>query len=294
MPYEIFLALRYLRSRRKHRLARATTLIAVIGIAGGVASLIVALAIAAGFRDEMRDKILRSTAHITVMRADGQPLGDYREVASQVVSVTGVSGAAGTTYDGALIMGPKGSAYGVLRGIDAASSQVKNDLAAIIVRGSLEPMFGRDGNEQSLPSVVLGTELATRLGVGVGDTADIISTQSTFSSSNSNRRRVRVAGISRSGLFEYDATWIYVSLETIAAFTGDAHAASVVSVQVADIYNVKQTAAEIRQKLGNAYLVVDWQDANRPLFTALTLERRIGTIIIALIVLIAALNITTT
>ena len=294
MPYEVFLALRYLRTRRKHRLARATTLIAVLGIAAGVASLIVALAVAAGFRDEIRDKILRGTAHITVMRADGQPLDDYRAVASQVGSVTGVSGAAGTTYDGALIMGPKGSAYGVLRGIDPASSQVTGDTAATIIRGSLEPVFRRDGDERSLPPVVLGAELATRLGLDVGDTADIISTQSTFSSSNSNRRRVRVAGISRSGLFEYDSTWIYVSLETIAAFTGDAHAASVVSVQVADIYNVKQTAGQIRQKLGDAYLVVDWQDANRPLFTALTLERRIGTIIIALIVLIAALNITTT
>ena len=294
MPYEVFLALRYLRTRRKHRLARATTLIAVLGIAAGVASLIVALAVAAGFRDEIRDKILRGTAHITVMRADGQPLDDYRAVASQVGSVTGVSGAAGTTYDGALLMGPKGSAYGVLRGIDPASSQVTGDTAATIIRGSLEPVFRREGDERSLPPVVLGAELATRLGLDVGDTADIISTQSTFSSSNSNRRRVRVAGISRSGLFEYDSTWIYVSLETIAAFTGDAHAASVVSVQVADIYNVKQTAGQIRQKLGDAYLVVDWQDANRPLFTALTLERRIGTIIIALIVLIAALNITTT
>ena len=294
MPYEVFLALRYLRTRRKHRLARATTLIAVLGIAAGVASLIVALAVAAGFRDEIRDKILRGTAHITVMRADGQPLDDYRAVASQVGSVTGVSGAAGTTYDGALIMGPKGSAYGVLRGIDPASSQVTGDTAATIIRGSLEPVFRRDGDERSLPPVVLGAELATRLGLDVGDTADIISTQSTFSSSNSNRRRVRVAGISRSGLFEYDSTWIYVSLDTIAAFTGDANAASVVSVQVADIYNVKQTAGQIRQKLGDAYLVVDWQDANRPLFTALTLERRIGTIIIALIVLIAALNITTT
>ena len=294
MPYEVFLALRYLRTRRKHRLARATTLIAVLGIAAGVASLIVALAVAAGFRDEIRDKILRGTAHITVMRADGQPLDDYRAVASKVGSVTGVSGAAGTTYDGALIMGPKGSAYGVLRGIDPASSQVTGDTAATIIRGSLEPVFRREGDERSLPPVVLGAELATRLGLDVGDTADIISTQSTFSSSNSNRRRVRVAGISRSGLFEYDSTWIYVSLDTIAAFTGDANAASVVSVQVADIYNVKQTAGQIRQKLGDAYLVVDWQDANRPLFTALTLERRIGTIIIALIVLIAALNITTT
>jgi lipoprotein-releasing system permease protein len=290
MAYEVFLALRYLRSRRKHRLARATTLIAVLGIAAGVASLTVALAISEGFRNEMRDKILRGTAHITVMRIDGQPLGNYREVALQVASVAGVIGAAGTTYDGAMIIGPKGSAYGVLRGIDQSASKVTSDISATIVSGSLEQVFGRG----ELPSVVLGAELATRLGVDVGDTADIISAQSGFSSANSNRRRVRVAGIFRSGLFEYDSTWIYVPLETIAAFTGDAHAASVVSVQVADIYNVKQTAERIKQKLGSAFVAIDWQEANRPLFTALALERRIGFMIIALIVLIAALNITTT
>jgi lipoprotein-releasing system permease protein len=294
MPYEVFLALRYLRSRRKHRLARATTLIAVLGIAAGVASLIVALALADGFRDEMRDKILRGTAHITVMRSDGQPLEDYRHVAAEIANVAGVSAAAGTTYDGAVIIGPKSSAYGVLRGIDQSSSQMTNEISATVVRGSLSPVLKRDGDARTLHAVVLGAELATRLGVDVGDTADVISAQASFSSANSNRRRVRVAGISRSGLFEYDSTWIYVSLETITAFTGDVHAASVVSVQVADIYNVKQTAAQIRQQLGSAYVVIDWQEANKPLFTALTLERRIGIMIIALIVLIAALNITTT
>jgi lipoprotein-releasing system permease protein len=294
MPYEVFLALRYLGSRRKRRLARATTLIAVVGIAVGVASLIVALALAEGFRDELRDKILRGTAHITVMRADGQPLGDYQQVASQVASIAGVTNAAGTTYDGAVIVGSKGSAYGILRGFDQSSPQVTKDISATLVRGSLEPVFRRDGDEQSLPSVVLGAELAKRLGVDVGDTADLISAQSAYSSPNANRRRVRVAGLSRSGLFEYDSTWIYLSLETVAAFTGNAHAASMVAVQVQNIYDVKQTSAQIRQKLGSAYQVIDWQEANRPLFTALTLERRIGIIIIALIVLIAALNITTT
>ena len=294
MPYEVFLALRYLRSRRKHRLARATTLIAILGIAVGVASLIVALALADGFRDELRDKILRGTAHITVMRSDGQPLGNYRQVAAEIGNVAGVSAAAGTTYDGAVIIGPKSSAYGVLRGIDQSSSQMTNEISATIVRGSLDPVLKHDGDGRALPAVVLGAELATRLGVDIGDTADVISAQSALSSANPNRRRVRVTGISRSGLFEYDSTWIYVSLETIAAFTGDAHAASVVSVQVADIYNVKQTAEQIRQQLGSAYMVIDWQEANRPLFTALTLERHIGIMIIAIIVLIAALNITTT
>src|SRR6267378_7651045 len=100
MPYEVFLALRYLRSRRKHRLARATTLIAVLGIAVGVASLIVALALADGFRDELRDKILRGTAHITVLRADGQPLPNYREIIERMRKVEGVIGASPTTYEG--------------------------------------------------------------------------------------------------------------------------------------------------------------------------------------------------
>ncbi len=294
MSYEVFLALRYLRSRRKHRLARATTVIAVVGIAAGVASLIVALAIADGFRDEMRDKILGGTAHITIMRADGQPLENYGQLASQVASVGGVTSAAATTYDGAVITGPKGSAYGVLRGIDQTASQVSKNISRTLVRGTLAPLFAQSSDEKTLPSVVLGAELATRLSVDVGDTADVIVAQPALASANSNRRRVRVAGIFRSGLFEYDSTWIYLSLETIAAFTGDAHAASMISVQVADIYQVKQTAAQVRQKLGSAYQVIDWQEANRPLFTALTLERRIGIIIIALIVLIAALNITTT
>jgi lipoprotein-releasing system permease protein len=95
-------------------------------------------------------------------------------------------------------------------------------------------------------------------------------------------------------LFEYDSTWIYLPLETAAAFSGNAHAASVVSVQVANIYEVGQTAAKVRGLLGSSYTTVDWQEANRPLFTALALERRIGVVIIALIILIAALNITTT
>src|SRR3989454_3681625 len=117
MPFEVFLALRHLRFGPKRRLARVTSLIAIVGIAVGVAALIVALALANGFRDEMRDKILRGTAHITVTRADGQPMPDYRGVAERIREVAGVTGAAPTTYDGAVVSGPSASAYAVLRGI---------------------------------------------------------------------------------------------------------------------------------------------------------------------------------
>src|SRR5258705_9660344 len=118
MPYEIFLALRHLRSRQRRRMARATSLIAIVGITVGVAALIVAMALANGFRDEMRDKILRGTAHLTVMRTDGKPINDYRALTTRISRLPDITDATGTSYDGAVVVGPKGSAYAVLRGID--------------------------------------------------------------------------------------------------------------------------------------------------------------------------------
>lgn len=293
MPYEIFLALRHLRSRQRRRLARVTALIAVVGIAVGVAALIVALALANGFRDEMRDKILRGTAHLTVTRSDGQSMSDYKKVAGRIASVAGVVTATGTTYDGAVVIGPRASGYAVLRGIDA-SAQTTADIARSLIAGSVDHFLETHAHEQDLPAVVLGAELAARTGLKVGDAAEIIAAHPGASYPNGSKRHVRVAAIFRSGLFEYDSTWIYLPLDTAAAFSGDAPAASVISVQVENIYDVKHTAAAVREVLGTSYSTLDWQEANRPLFTALALERRIGVVIIVLIILIAALNITTT
>src|SRR6185295_3448277 len=294
MPYEIFLALRHLRSRQRRRMARATSLIAVIGITVGVAALIVALALANGFRDEMRDKILSSTAHLTVMRSDGQPISDYKEIATRIAGVSGVISATGTTYDGAVIIGKRGSAYAVLRGIDVDSAQATAELSRTLVAGSAEHLFQASSGTQDLPPVVSGSELATRTGLNPGATAEAISAHTPMSPANGNKRHVHVAGNFRSGLFEYDSTWIYLPLETASGISGEAHTAAVIGVQVGNIYDVKSTASQLKQLLGSSYTTVDWQEANRPLFTALALERRIGVVIIGLIIFIAALNITTT
>jgi lipoprotein-releasing system permease protein len=293
MPFEIFLALRHLGSREKRRLARVTALLAVCGIAVGVAAMIVALALANGFRDEMRDKILLGSSHLTVMRSDGQPMPDYKEVATRITGAAGVTSATGTTYDGAVLIGPGGSAYAVLRGIDGSSTQAITDVGRSVVEGSVAPLFESKSTDPALPNVVVGVELAKKTGLRVGNTAEIVSASGGVSS-GSGRRRARVAGIFRSGLFEYDVTWVYLPLPIAASFAGGTHAATVISVQVANIYEVKETATKVREALGNSYTIVDWQEANRPLFTALALERRIGVIIIALIILTAALNITTT
>ena len=308
MPFELFLAFRYLRSRRKRRLARVTALVAIVGIAVGVGALIVALALANGFRDEMREKILGGTAHINVMRSDGRSLDDHRDIATRIATLPGVIGATGTTYDGAVIIGPQAAAYAVLRAVDTKSSQALNDLKRSLIDGAVDPLvieLPEPGGKRENPSVnfpvVLGEELARRTGLRLGDVAEIISASGNLNSEKltagqvrSNTRRVRVIGITRSGLFEYDSTWIYLSLNDASEISGTSQGASVISVQIADIYDAGRVAENIKSTLGNEYKTVDWQEANRPLFAALALERRMGLFVIALIILIAALNITST
>ena len=283
MPYEVFLAFRYLRSRNKRRLARATSIAAILGICMGVAALIVAFALSNGFRDEMRDKILQGTAHLSVLRTDGTAIGNYSELASRVKQVEGVVSASATTFDGALARGPKDTGYAVIRGIekDAAQSTEKRWLR----EGSFGPVT--ETLPTDLPNAVVGVDLAARIGVSVGDDFQIIS------ASDSKMHRLHVAGTFRSGLFEYDSTWIYVGMETASEFVGNSHAATVLSVQVNDPDNVREVSANISKALGNSYTIVDWQQANQPLFAALALERRMGLFIIGLIIAIATLNITT-
>src|SRR5215203_6073424 len=139
MPYELFLALRYLRSRHKRRLARVTSIAAILGICMGVAALIVAFALANGFRNEMRQKILQGTAHLSVLRADGRPIENYSELANRLRQVDGVVSASPTTYDGALARGKRNAGYAVLRGIeqeDGQSTQARQWLS----EGSVGPL----------------------------------------------------------------------------------------------------------------------------------------------------------
>jgi len=287
MPYELFLAFRYLRSRRKRPLARVTSFAAILGICAGVAALIVAFALSNGFRDEMKEKILEGTAHLSVLRADGWSIENHAELANRLKQVNGVTSASATTYDGALARGSKGSGYAVLRGIENEGGQLVQ-ARRWLSEGSFGPLFEQTAT--SIPNAIVGAELATHLGISVGDTFQVIPANV---SAAGPPRRLRAAGIFRSGLFEYDSTWIYVAFDTATTFTGNNHAASVMSVQVNDPDNVKQVAANVSKTLGNSYTTIDWQQANQPLFTALALERRMGLFIIGLIIVIATLNITT-
>ncbi|MDT7603735.1 MAG: lipoprotein-releasing system permease protein [Acidobacteriota bacterium] len=338
MPYEIFLALRYLRrarrGARRATSARVTALAALVGVACGVAALIVASALANGFRDEMRDKILGGTAHITIARADAQPLTDWRALVTRLKTIEGVTDAAPTSYAGALLEGSDSAAYAVVRAVDQSSARDLSEIRRTLTSGTVESLFqsapkaesGRqsDGRRhisengverhqvnglsepvlvdpakggEPLP-VIIGAELAARSGLRmVGDEGWLLTGEKWSEPPYfvTRSRPVRVAGIIRTGLYEYDSTWVYASLANAASVMGTSEdGAAALSVETSDIYRTPETAARIRQTLGGEFAVVDWQEANRPLFAALALERRTVSLVIALVMLVAALNITTT
>ncbi|HEY0078822.1 MAG TPA: ABC transporter permease [Pyrinomonadaceae bacterium] len=325
MPYEIFLALRYLRRRRGRRgAAQLTALAAVAGIACGVAALVVALALANGFRDELRDKILRGTAHLTLMHAEGLPVERRRETVSRLRAIEGVVDAHATAYVGALLSAREGAAYAVLRGVDADSARVVSEIQSTLVEGATENLFrdaeprpesqqkqsqqveedeGEDllslfASDEPPVEAIVGAELARRTGLArVGEEGWIVSGERTKEPPGfvPRARRIRVAGFFRSGLHDYDSSWIYVPLSFAEAMATVAPSeASVVSVEVADIYATASVAERVRRVVGEGWTIVDWREANRPLFAALELERRTVTLIIGLIMLVAALNITAT
>jgi len=308
MPYELFLALRYLRVRRGRRVARWTALAAVVGIACGVAALILALALANGFRDELRDKILRGTAHVTLSR-EGEGVEDARATAERVRKFEGVSDAAPTTYEGALLSGPEGATYTLLRGVDANSPHARAQVQSTVGEGSLESVFNEPnvakidkanaGEDLEPVPVVLGEELAKRTGLdSVGEEGWVLTGAITQASDAPDEyvpraRRVRVVGLFRSGLYEYDSTWTYLNLDSVARVTG-AQPSTVISVEARDMYESLELARRLRAALGVEWTAADWGETNRALFEALALERRTVALIIMLITIVAALNITTT
>ena len=262
MFFESKIAWRYFRSRRKS-LARFTAFVAVVGIAAGVAALILANALAAGFADEMRDKILSNTAHITIFAADGAEISDWQTLTEQIKSLENVADVAPTTYQNALLIGETETSYAILK------VQTRSDL---------------QGNR-----IAVGAKLAEKLNLKIGDAAEISTLE------NQTPTRVKIGATFQTGLYDYDSTWIYIAPENFAHRQNqNAFTPTILSVSVRDIYRANQTAQEVRRTIGDQFKVVDWQEANQPLFAALSLEKKVALAIIGLIILIAALNITTT
>ncbi|MBX7173761.1 MAG: ABC transporter permease [Pyrinomonadaceae bacterium] len=261
MKFEVNLAFRYFRSQRKS-LAKFTALVAIVGIAVGVASLIVAQSLARGFQAEMQNKILQNTAHITIFRKDGAEIQTYQQLKEDLEKQSNVKKVEATTFDSALVIGDTSTAYCVLRVVENA----ENNLS-------------------------VGRELAEKTGLEVGKKAEIV----VSNNDSAKNSCIGVNGIFQTGIYDYDSTWIYLSPNAYNYIFGKQNFyPTILSVALKDIYKAQETAVQLRQNLSDEYKIVDWQEANQPLFAALSLEKKVSLAIISLIIFVAVLNITTT
>lgn len=271
LSFEFKLALRYFRTQRKS-LVRFTAIVAVVGIAAGVAGLIIAQAISKGFSDEMRDKVLNNTAAITIYLEGNTKLSNWEIIKAKIKMIENIKTIEPTSYESTIISTGENSSYAVLR------------------------VQSLDFRVQSLPEsgvqISVGRELAEKLELKIGDNAEIITFENEKNPKNST---VLVTDIFETGLYEYDSIWIFVDEKNYLRLKeSDKFSPEVFSILVRDIYQTDKTAEQIRRQLGEGFRVLDWQEANKPLFAALSLERKVTFTIILLIIFIAVLNITTT
>jgi lipoprotein-releasing system permease protein len=281
MSFELKLAWKYFRARRKS-LARFTSATAIVGIAAGVASLIIAQALARGFSDEMQDKILGNTAHISVFSSDGAEIANWREIKTNLEKLENVEEISATVYENAFVVGAESVSYATLRVVSSPKSQVP----------SQNDENQKPKTENQSVEISIGEKLAEKINLKTGDEAEIVVLENQI---EPKRVKVFVAETFRTGLYEYDSTWIRVSPENFAKLHDKkVFTPTNLNILVKDIYKARETAQKIKEILGENFKTLDWQEANQPLFAALSLERKVSLAIISLIIFIAVLNITTT
>jgi lipoprotein-releasing system permease protein len=303
MPYELFIALRYLRAKRRQAAASVITAISVAGITLGVAALIVAQALITGFRSDVQNKILQGTAHLNLLREDNGGVENYAELVRQALRIPGVRSASATIYAPALLGAGDRQEQAILKAIDMTSTEEVDDLKAILTAGDLAgltaaPESETESDSQPAGGIIVGAALARTMGLKVGDEVVAISGAPRLTPVGLQQRprytNFRVAGLFSSGLNEYDSKWAYVTLPSAQRLTGGMDQASIIQIKLWDIYAVGEIGARVRAIAGPGFMTTNWQELNRPLFAALQLQQRMVVIFFSLLIAVAALNIITT
>ena len=293
LPVELHVAKKYLLAKRKQTFISIITFISIGGVTVGVMALIIVLAVMSGFERELKDRILGATAHIHVTSLDGsvaEPFG----VAEKVREVDGVVATTPYIFSQMMISSGTAAAGGVLRGVDTATIGGVTRLSRDLRTGKLEDLNRR--TPASLPGVILGKELAGNLGVGPGDIIEVLVPGGAITPLGAfpKTARFRVVGISESGMYEYDATFAYVSFAEAGRLLGMEGRATGIEVKVRNIYAAAEVARTIRSALGYPFWAKDWMQSNRNLFSALKLEKAVMFVILVLIVMVASFNIIST
>ena len=314
MRFELFVAARYLRARRRqagargHAVVGLITVISIAGVAAGVASLIVALAITNGMRRDLQERLVGATAHVELMRVAGDGIRDWRPLMARLAQQPQVTAVAPGLYGQVLISRGARSGGALIKGIVPADELGVGNLLQSIQQGSaaeLAPSHPAHDDEAVMngppelsspdfvPPIVIGNELALTLGAGVGDTLLVTSPQGELTPLGLVPRyqRFRVAGIFASGFYQYDSSYAFMRLADAQRLFSEPDLISVLSFRIDDLYRAQQVGAALEQAAGPGFQATNWMEQNRELFRALKLEQVVTFIVLALIVVVAALNI---
>ena len=302
--WEVMVALRYLRARRKEMFVSLIALIAGGGVAIGVMVLCIVMAVMTGFEEDLRDRILGFNPQI-VLLSHGGTVRDYPKVVDVVREAPGVTAAAAFVYGQAMVSSDNSVAGAVVRGVEPEHASDVVDVQKHLKEGSTDklgqPMSVStiiDGKDEAIqvPQILIGFELAKTLGVGVGDWVNMMSPLGSPTAVGMVPRvkRFGVGGIFDSGMYDYDSTIVFMSMADAQRFFEIGEKATGIEVKVDDIDTARVVARDLEQRVGYPYFARDWMEVNRNLFVAFRLEKFIQFIVLMLIVLVAAFNIAAT
>jgi lipoprotein-releasing system permease protein len=292
MFFESFLGLRYLRAKRKQTFISIISIISILGVMVGVTALIVVLSVMNGYRADLMGKILGVNSPVIVLSYGGA-FDRYTSVMDRAERVNGVTGATPFIYGQIMVSNAGNTSGAILRGVDPATVGSVLTLSKM-VKGTTVSSLDQDSG--GLPTVIVGKELAKQIAVHPGDILTLVSPEGRLTPLGRvpNTRKYRIVGLFDSGMYEYDASMVYVSIKEAEAFLGMGDKVTGVEVKVDDLDRSDKIARDIQKSLGYPYWTKDWKAMNRSLFAALRLEKVTMFIILTMIVLVGALNIIST
>lgn len=290
--FELFLGMKYLKAKRKQSFISVITVISILGVMVGVMALVVVLSVMNGFRADLMSKILGVNSHILVLSLTG-PFSDYQKAAEKVDKVEGVIASTPFIYTQVMINNSGAVSGAVLRGVDPESAGTVVTFKSMIKDGSITSLKKKiDG----IPPIIIGAELAKQIGAHPGSVITVISPEGRLTplGRTPNTRRFKVAALFDSGMYEYDASMIYISLREAQDFLALGDKVTGLEVRVEDVYKSDKISRKVQKVLGYPYWTKDWKVMNRSLFSALKLEKLTMFVILSMIVLVGALNIIST
>jgi lipoprotein-releasing system permease protein len=290
MKFEWFVARRYLRSPYRPAVLRLVTAFSVIGVAAGVATLVIALAMNTGFRETLQDRLLGVTAHVSITRPGAGGIRDYEALASKLAAIPGVRSVTPAAYQ-TVLMTFAGEARGVVsKGIDLERERRSDEALQRIIAGKLDFSPDADG----IDAVLVGKQLAQEWKVSPGDYVTLTSPQNgrlTPYGMLPRSRRFRVTGVFDSGFYDYDENWCFLSLVAAQGLSGVGNRVSVLEFRLDKPEQADDIARKLEQAAGPGFAATTWMEENRALFRALRLEKLVTAIFIGLITFVAGLNV---